>query len=306
MASDRSLFATSEGTSAGAFGATDWALVLFCSLIWGSSFLFIAEGLEAFPAETVAFLRVLFGFLTLSFFPSARQPIEVEDWRRIALLGLVMMALPFSLYAFAQQYVESAVAGMINGGFPITAVIVAALMLGRLPGWSQRIGLAVGFLGIALVSIPNLGEGGSAAWGILLTLLAIWSYGLANSLLVPLQQKYGSTRVLWRALLVALVLTGPFGLAGLREAEPTWRAMLALAGLGIGGTGLAFMASTKLAGRVGGARGSIYGYFTTPVAIVLGIVFRDESVSALAFVGAIVVVVGAWLVSRSDSGVATG
>jgi drug/metabolite transporter (DMT)-like permease len=304
MASDRSLLATSEGTTSGAFAPMDWALVLFCSLVWGSSFLFIAEGLEAFPAETVAFLRVGFGLLTLSLFPSARQRIDRQDWGRVALLGLVMLAVPFTLYAIAQQYVESAVAGMINGGFPITAGVVAAVLLRRLPGWPQRIGLLLGFIGIALVSIPNLGEGGSAAWGIVLALLAIWSYGLANSLVVPLQQKYGSVRVLWRALLVAFVLTAPLGLYGLRDAEPTLRSFSALAALGIGGTGLAFMASTKLAGRVGGARGSIYGYFTTPVAIALGVSFRGESVSSIAFVGAGVIILGAWLVSRSDTGAA--
>ncbi len=294
------LLSTAEGTSSGAFGARDWGLVAFCSVVWGASFLFIAEALEAFPPISVAFLRVLFGFATLSFFRRSRLKIDRVDRPRIVLLGFLLMAVPFSLYAFAEQYLASAVAGMINGGFSLTSAVIATILLHRLPGKVQRYGLLIGFLGIVLVSLPALGEEGSAKWGIFLAFLAIWSYGVAQNLVVPLQQKYGSYPILWASLLVALILTAPLGVAGLFEGSFSSRALLANIALGVGGTGLAFIASANLAGRVGAARGSIYGYFTTPVAIFLGVAVRGEDIAGLSLLGAVIIIVGAWLVSRPE------
>ncbi len=300
MAPRPALISTSEGTSFGAFGPSEWGLVLFCSVVWGASFLFIAEALEAFPPISVAFLRILFGFATLSFFRSSRLKIDRADLPRIVLLGFLLMALPFSLYAFAEQHVASAVAGMINGGFSLTSAVIATILLRRLPGRVQRIGLLVGFLGIVLVSLPALGQEGSARWGIFLAFLAIWSYGIAQNLVIPLQQKYGSYPILWASLLVALVLTAPLGVAGLVDSSFSGRAVLAAVALGVGGTGLAFIASTNLTGRVGAARGSIYGYLTTPVAIFLGVAVRGEEVAGLSLLGAVIIIVGAWLVSRPE------
>jgi drug/metabolite transporter (DMT)-like permease len=300
MAPRPALISTAEGTTFGAFGGREWGLVAFCSVVWGASFLFIAEALEAFPPISVAFLRVLFGFATLSLFRSSRLKIDRADLPRIVLLGVLMMALPFTLYAFAEEHLASSVAGMINGGFSLTSAVIASVLLRRLPGKVQRRGLLVGFLGIVLVSLPSLGQEGSAKWGILLALLAIWSYGAAQSLVVPLQQKYGSHAVLWGGLLVALILTAPLGVAGLFESSFSMRALLASLALGVGGTGLAFIAATKLAGRVGAARGSIYGYLTTPVAILLGVAIRGEDVAGLSLLGAAIIIVSAWLVSRPE------
>ena len=120
---------------------------------------------------------------------------------------------------------------------------------------------------------------------------------------MPLQQKYGALPVLWRALMVSVVLTAPYGFYGLSESSWGLAPLLNLLALGIGGTALAFVAATKLAGRVGSSRGSVVSYLTTPVAIVLGVVFRDELVYPISLVGAAVTVVGAYLTTRADAGV---
>src|SRR5262249_5756004 len=150
-----SLISTAEGTSQAAFGATEWALVLAVSAIWGSSFFLIAEALEGFAPATVAMLRLTFGVLTLSCLAAAREPLAAEDRPRAALLGVTWMAFPLAMFPIAEQWISSSVAGMLNGAMPILTAAVAILLLRRLPGRNQRIGMAVGCAGIVAIAVPT-------------------------------------------------------------------------------------------------------------------------------------------------------
>jgi drug/metabolite transporter (DMT)-like permease len=66
------------------------------------------------------------------------------------------------------------------------------------------------------------------------------------------------------------------------------------------GTGLAYVASSTLLGRAGPTRGSVQIYFIPVVALVLGVVFLDEEVGAMALTGVALIILGAYLTSRSE------
>jgi drug/metabolite transporter (DMT)-like permease len=295
------LLSTSEGTHLGAFRPADWGLLLVPGVIWGSSFYFIAEGLESFEPGLITFLRVMFGFATLSAFPAVRRQIDRADWPRIAVLALTWFAFPLSMFPYAEERVSSSLTGMLNGATPLFVAAVATVLLGRLPGRYQIIGLAIGFTGVLLIAAPSLGEGTSSAVGVLLVLLALASYGVSFNLLVPLQQRYGSLPVLWRAQAIAIVLTAPLGLAGIPGSHLQTGPLLAIVALGALGTGVAYVLAGALAGRVGATRASVTTYLIPVVALILGVVLRDEPVAVLSIVGSAVVLSGAWLTSRSDA-----
>jgi drug/metabolite transporter (DMT)-like permease len=300
VAGERRLPVTAEGRSAAAFEPFDWALIAVSSLVWGASFLLIAEGLESLEPGVVAFGRLAFGFLALGAIPRARRTrIDPADRPRIVMLGFVWLAVPMMLFPIAEQWVSSAVAGMLNGAVPLVAALIAALLLRRPPGRSQRAGLAVGFLGVVAISLPSLQGGSRTALGTSLILVAIISYGFAGNFVVPLQQRYGSLAVIWRAQLASLVFTAPFAIAGVPGSSLEWKPVLAVVVLGAFGTGLAFVSAGTLFGRVGATRGSVIGYVIPVVALALGVVFRDEHVAALAVAGMLLVLVGAWFTSRA-------
>jgi drug/metabolite transporter (DMT)-like permease len=278
----------------------DWGRLAAPGLIWGTSFFFIAEGLDSFPALLITPMRVAFGFVTLGMFRAARSAaITGPDLARIALLALVWMAFPLTMFPLAEDgRVSSSVTGMLNGATPLFVVGVASFLARRPPPRAQLVGLLVGLFGIVLISLPTLGEGSTSALGVAMILAALASYGVALNLALPLQQRYGGIAVLWRAQAFALVMTLPFGLPHVGEVDFTWHALAAVAALGVFGTALAYLLAANNAGRYGPTRTSITTYLIPVVALFLGALIRDETVHAIAIVGCGVALLGAFLAGR--------
>ena len=278
----------------------DWILLVVPGAIWGASFLFIAEGLEVMGPNGVTFTRILVGFLTLALFPGSRRPVGREDRLGTALVGVLWMAFPLSMFPFAEQRVSSALTGMLNGAVPLFTAIVAAGMARRWPSRGIAMGLAVGLAGGVLMALPTVGQGRSTAVGVLLILVALVSYGFALNIARPLQQRQGALPVIWRAQAVALVLTAPLGLPEVLEARWSPGPWLALLALGALGTGLAYVLIALAAGRVGATKASATTFLIPPVALLLGVLVRGESVAGLSVIGGVVCLAGAWLMRRAQ------
>ncbi len=294
----RPLLETGSGSRTEAFGVREWGLLASIALIWGSSFLFIDVGLESLRPGVIAAARVALGVAALSLVPAARRPIGREDRMRVAFLGVIWAGLPLILFPVAQQWIDSSVAGMLNGAVPLAGAAWAVVLLRRPLPRVHAVGLLIGFAGVLAISWPQLQGSRATTLGAGLVVLAVVLYGLAVNLAVPLQQRYGALPVLLRAQLAALVLLLPFGLWGLGGSTFSWPSVLAMVPLGVLGTGVAFVLMTTLVGRVGGPRGAVATYFIPVVAIVLGVLFLGERVAPAALAGTALVVAGAWLTSR--------
>lgn len=292
---------TSMGTNQDAFGLTEWGLLSSVALIWGSSFVFMAIGLDAFNPGVITLARVGLGALVLALVPGARAAIDRQDRTRVFVLGIIWIGIPLMIFPIAQQWIDSSVAGMLNGAVPISSAVFATILLKRLPGWRQLLGIGVGFVGIIAISAPELAESSATALGTLLVVGAVVLYGLSTNLAVPLQQKYGSLPVLFKAQLAALTIVVPFGLLQIPGSTWAWPSALAMIPLGVLGTGVAFALMATLVGRVGGLRGSVAIYFVPIVAIILGVIVRDDAIEPVAIVGAALVLLGAWITSRRES-----
>jgi drug/metabolite transporter (DMT)-like permease len=296
----RPLIETVHGIRREAFGPQEWGLLAAIAAMWGASFLFIEIGLEHFGPGLVAFGRVGVGAITLALLPRSHAPVDRADLPRIALLGFVWMAAPLLLFPIGQQWIDSSLAGMINGAVPVFAAVTAAILLRRPPARRQLLGIAIGFAGVVCVFWPATRGAEATVLGAGLVLLAVAFYGVAVNIAVPLQQRYGALPVLFRAQLVALVLLAPAALVSLPRSEFAWPSALAVIALGFFGTGWAFVAMTTLVGRVGATRGSVAIYFLPVVAIALGVVFRHETVAAISLIGTGLVLAGAYLTSRRE------
>ncbi len=280
------------------FAASDWLLIAVPGVIWGASFLFIAEGLEASGPMGVTLVRIAVGFAALAFFRPAWRPIERGDWGKVAWLGVLWLAFPLSMFPFAEQRISSALAGMLNGAVPLSAAAVASVLARRLPTRGIAAGLAVGMVGAVLMGLPAVTEPSSAA-GVLMVVAAVLSYGFAPNIARPLQQKYGALPVIWRAQAVALLLTLPLGIRDVAQAQWSLVPVLSLLALGALGTGVAHVVMTTATGRLGATRASATAFLIPPVALVLGVVLRGEQVALVSVIGGTVCVAGAWLMRRA-------
>jgi drug/metabolite transporter (DMT)-like permease len=251
----------------------DSLLLVVPGVIWGASFLFIAEGLEAVSPIGVAFVRILVGFLTLSLVPAVRRPIQRSDRTRVGVLGVIWLAFPLCMFPFAEQHVSSALAGMLNGAVPLFVAAVASALARRAPPRPVLAGLAVGFLGAILIALPSMTASDDPAGqmiGVLLILAALVSYGFAYTLSGPLQQRNGALPVVWRALGVAVVLTAPLGVPAV--AAGRWSLWTVA---------------------------SVNNFIIPVVALALGVGLRHEQVSWISIAGAAICLLGAWLIRRA-------
>ncbi|MDH3189076.1 MAG: DMT family transporter [Acidimicrobiia bacterium] len=295
------LLTSAHGTNRAAFSPTDWGLFLGLSAIWGASFLFMAIGLDAFHPGLVTLLRVGFGATFMLAIRRTRDVrVERADWASILLLSVIWVAIPFTLFPLAQQWIDSGAAGMLNGATPIFTAVVASFLLKQLPGRIQIAGLITGFVGIVAIAVSSSGGERTALIGVLLVVAATIGYAFSTNIVAPLQQKYGSIPIMARLLWVATILVAPYGLYGLEQSRFAWPSLLAVLAVGVLGTGLAFVMMGSLVGSVGPTRAIFITYLIPVVALILGSVFRDESVVPLAVVGVGLVIAGALLASRSE------
>ncbi|MEO5761043.1 MAG: DMT family transporter [Vicinamibacteria bacterium] len=283
--------------SKGPASPLEWFLLAAPGLIWGTSFLLIAEGLESLGPNGVTFVRLVIGFATLSIFSAARRDVIREDWKGIFWVSLLWMAFPLSMFPYAEQRITSAMTGMLNGANPLFVVVGAALMARRFPTRAVVVGLVVGMTGAVLIALPGMDDGRSSVVGIVLVLTALCSYGVALNLARPLQQRNGGLPVIWRALGIAVVLTAPLGVPDLMNAHWTLRSALCMLALGALGTATAQVLMVRAAGKFGASIASASTFLIPIVSLILGIVIRHEAVATLSVIGCFVCLSGAWLIS---------
>jgi drug/metabolite transporter (DMT)-like permease len=295
------ILSTSAGTNREAFAALDWTLFVSIGLIWGSSFLLMDIGLEDFKPGLITWMRVGLGAAVLALVPRARRRIEPFDRPRLIALSFVWVAIPFTLFPIAQQYINSAVAGMLNGAMPIFAAVIATILLRKLPHGAVLVGLVLGFVGVAAISLSSGSGDSSEALGVVLVLVATLCYGLAVNIAAPITQQYGSLAVNAQMLAYATLWTAPLGVTGLLKSTFGWDSFLAIAVAGALGTGLAFVIMGSLVSRVGSTRSSFITYMIPVVALVLGVVFRNDQVTVMSLVGVVLVIAGALLAARRET-----
>lgn len=295
---------TADGTNAGNFNGGDWGLLLSTALIWGSSFLWMSIALEGLHPGAIALIRTALGAAALVFSASARRKLPRRSWGSVGAIAFFGNAAPAVLFPFALRSIDSSVAGMMNSAAPVAVLLIALAMTRKSPPAIQLFGLAVGLAGAICMGLPNVVGADAQPGGIALVVLAICGYAISNNLMPPLQQEFGGAPIIFWALTSSTVALLPYGIYGLTQStleDPSsgWvMPILAVTILGIVGTGIARTMFATLIGRVGAPRSSMIGYFIPVIAIILGVVVLDETVSALELFGTALILLGGRLISR--------
>lgn len=137
-------------------GALKWALFIVLSLIWGSSFILMKEGLEAFTPAQVAAVRMTVSFLCLFPFVIGHiKAIPKDKWKYIILAGLLGNGIPAILFTTAETKISSSIAGVLNSLTPLFTLVVGILFFRFKTTPIKVIGILVGFAGAAVMVLYN-------------------------------------------------------------------------------------------------------------------------------------------------------
>lgn len=274
------------------------------SVIWGWSFLFIKVAGEGITPAAIAWSRIALGALALWAFvhhQGLRVPTDRTTLRHFAVVAVAGNIVPFTLLAWAEQHISSALTSVLNASTPLFTALFAALALSERLRLVQIAGLAVGLAGVAVAA--GLGAAdlhGSSAAASLAAALAGAGYGIAFVYmrrhltgLPPLVAATGQLTAGGALLLpVAVVTTAVGGL----DLTPTRVASIVL--LGAFGTGVAYVLSYGIIAELGPTKASLVTYLIPVVAVIVGIVVLDEQFEWRILMGGLVTVVGIAAVNR--------
>ena len=278
---------------------------LALGLVWGSSFLFIDLALLSFSPAGVVFMRGLLGAASLTLILVIRRdrlPAWGFHWVHIGVVALLLNAIPGFLFAVGQQWVPSSLAGIVNATTPLmTVLVVAVAFRDQKPSANQVLGILVGITGIILVT-DVIGEfEGATVLGVAILLVATLSYGVA----MPYAKRhvtnlpYSPYALAAAQVGVSAVITAPGALvSGILVQPLSASALWGILGLGVLGTGIAYVWNYRNIELAGSVIASSVTYITPVVAVVLGVLFLRETLSISQLLGGVLVVLSALLVQQ--------
>ena len=275
------------------------------ALIWGSAFLWIKLADRGFSAAEVTFARLALGAAVLFAVILARRekaPRSIRLWATIAIAALFANAVPYLLFAVAEQNVSSSTAGIINATTPLwTAVLALAVRHQKtLTRW-QAAGLIVGFTGALLIFSPWHTASELLSAGGLECLAASISYAVSYIYMDRFLARRGISAIVLSAcqLAAAAIMLGiVLAVSGVPAPKVTTESVAALAVLGIIGTGFAYVLNYQIIASEGATVASTVTYLLPVVAIVLGVLVLNETITATTLGGIALVLTGIAITRR--------
>jgi drug/metabolite transporter (DMT)-like permease len=275
---------------------------LLLALIWGGSFAFMKIGLEALTPVGVSLGRIVLGAVTLLVISGVTRTAlpSRRFWKQLFLYALLVTTVPWTMFAFGETHISSALAGIINGATPLMTLVAILLVFPEeRPNRQRIIGLSIGFVGVLIVL--GIWQGLGGAWiGIAACVIAITCYGFSYpyarrhltggpnaSDLKPLALATG-------VLIMGSIQTAPLALInGVTVAPIQTSTVIAMLGLGCLGSGIAYVLSFRVLAASDATTASTVTYIPPLIAVIIGAAFLDEHITWNQPIGGVIVVLGA-------------
>ena len=224
-------------------------------------------------------------------------PKSGKLWAHLWVVSLMLNVIPGVLFALAETEVTSILAGIINAVTPMmTLIAIMVVTRDEKPKFYQVLGIGIGFIGVLTVLGAWQGLGDNPLWAILVLLAAVTCYGFS----FPYSRRFVIPHKLpSESIAAAQVTTGaltllPFFLFdGIARDDYRPGPVLAMLALGVFGSGFAYIWNFKIMAIAGSAIASSVTYITPIVAVIVGVVFLQESLFWYEPVGALIVLLGA-------------
>jgi drug/metabolite transporter (DMT)-like permease len=278
--------------------AIEFALLALLATLWGASYTFIKLGVATIPPITLIAARTLIAGLLLLIIMRWRGlslPRDAASWRRFLFQACLNSVIPFTLIAWAERSLDAGLATILNSTAPVFTFLLTFAITCHEPVTARKLfGVLAGLAGTCLIvgvqALGGLGEQFVAQIAIVAATIcyagaAIFSRGFKD--LDPMAPAAGSL-LCGAAILVplSLVVDRPWTLA------PSASSILALLGLAVFSTALAFVIYFRLIQTLGSVGTTSQAYLRVPIGVAIGVLFLGESLTPTVWIGLGCVVIG--------------
>lgn len=283
------------------------AAFAFLGIIWGTNFIFMRQASEWISPVQIVFLRVLCGFVPIAVMAWMQKAVRREHLKYTGhFLVMALLATVIYYWAFASgtSLLLSGVSGVLSGAIPLFSFIVAAIFLRQEKITVMRLcGLMLGFAGVILIAKPWQVSGESISLaGVGYMILGSLSVGisfvyakkfLADKQIAPLAL---TTYQIGLALLILACITPFTGITAI--AQDSTASLGLIIGLGLLGTGVAYLTYYYLILNLGAVVASSVTYIPPVVALIVGFLAANEQLGVTEILSMVLIMSGVFLLQR--------
>ena len=278
-------------------------LLILVATLWGASYTFIKIGIETIPPITFIALRTVIAGLVLLAILRLRKihlPRDLGTWKKFVFQACFNSVIPFTLVAWAEQYVNASLAVILNSSSPIFAFLLTLLLARWQPVSSQSatklkfFGVACGMLGLSIVvgfqAFNSVGQQLIPQLALVVSAMCYAGAALFGRQFQNLDSMVPATG----SLICGAVILLPFSLIIDQPwtLHPSFNSILALLYLAIFSTALAFVIIFRLFRTLGSVGATSQAFLRVPLGVMIGALSLGETLSLNVWIGLIFVVIG--------------
>jgi len=283
----------------------DYLLLVTLALIWASAFFNIKIATYSFGPITIAFFRIFLGAIPVIILCQIKK-IKIEafskDWLWFASIGFINLVIPFFLIAYGVQKIQSNLAAILMATTPLSATILAHFFTENEKfNWLKSVGILIGFFGIVFLFSDKILINDENIFYALSILLGSTFYVIGGILTLKISNKKNenvtASILIWGSIIVFPVVM---------YFEPPWNlsprldSMIALLYLGVFPTGIAWLLRFNILKTNGLIFQSQVAYLIPIFGVILGFLFLNELITSKVIVSLSLVILGIYLVQRSN------
>ncbi|MFT4165863.1 MAG: DMT family transporter [Microlunatus sp.] len=271
-----------------------WLLFGTLSLFWGIPYMLIRVAVSEFDPVVVAFERTTIGGLVLLPFALRARALRplLKHWRWLLIYTVIEIIGPWVLLGHVETRLNSSTTGLLVAMVPIVAAIIVTVTGHDRLGARRITGLAIGFIGVAL--LVGLDIRADDLIAILQILVVVVGYAIGPIIIAQKLNALPAIGVVTASLVIASVVYAPFAIV-LRPSTASPAAIGSVLLLAVVCTAAAFMVMFALIAEAGPARMTLITYVNPAVAILLGALVLNEPITTGLLIGFPLIILGSIL-----------
>lgn len=277
-------------------------LVMF---LWAICFPLIAIGIEYSPHLTFAAIRALLSgvvLLIVALVLGEHLPRSFREWLALSAIGLGATTMAFYGMFHAAEFVAPGIATVVASTQPLMAAILAHWIIGERLNFMGKVGLALGFFGIVLISFPQLSADGGAAFqtGIAYIVVAAIGITVSNVFIKWIVNRVDPLMAMGLQLIIGSIPLGIIAVATEDTATVRWTAEFigSLIGLSLAGTALVYWIWCKVLQSVELSHANAFTFLVPLFGLIMGVSFYGEELSTVSMMGIALTLLGIYQVAR--------